>query len=454
MTTENARTSLSLALARRLAAVGLLAGVLTLLATPPGASAGITERVSVDSGGTQGNGYSASAAISADGRFVAFWSFATNLVPGDINESADVFVHDRETGTTERVSVGVAGTQGNGDSFDPSISADGRFVAFWSHATNLVLLDANRFFKGDVFVHDRLTRITELVSMNSAGDQANAESTQPSISADGRFVAFVSYASNLVPGDTEGWRDVYVRDRQSRTTERVSVSSAGVQGNRDSSEPAISATGRFVTFGSDATNLVAGDTNGYYDVFVHDRQTGITERVSVDSTGTEGDLPSNPGALSADGRLVVFWSLATNLVAGDTNGATDVFVHDRLTGTTERVSVDSAGNQAAGWSSGTPSMSTDGRFVAFLSAATNLVPGDTNGVFDVFVHDRQTGTTERVSVSNAGNEGDDGSFSVVAALSADGRFVAFQSYATNLVPGDTNGVEDVFVHDRRSPDAP
>src|SRR2546426_905363 len=270
----------------------------------------------------------------------------------------------------------------------------------------------------------------ERVSVDSAGTQANGASFGQALSADGRFVAFTSVAPDLVAGDTSGAADVFAHDRQTGTTKRVSVDSAGTQANGDSTGVALSADGRFVAFTSVATNLVAGDTNGVTDVFVHDRQAGTTERVSVDSAGSEGNGASTGVALSADGRFVAFTSVATNLVAGDTNGVTDVFVHDRQTGTTERASVDSAGTEGNGASAGVV-LSADGRYVAFTSVATNLVAGDTNGVTDVFVHDRQTGTTERVSVDSAGIEGNGASAGV--ALSADGRFVAFTSVATNLV---------------------
>src|SRR5437016_5587381 len=238
-----------------------------------------------------------------------------------------------------------------------------------------------------------------------------------------------------------------------QTTERVSVTSGGTEGNGASLGSALSADGRFVAFDSAATDLVAGDTNGVSDVFVHDRQTGTTERVSVASDGTQGNGKSGllsfafPPALSGDGRFVAFVSFATNLVAGDTNGATDVFVHDRQASTTERVSVAFYGTQGNDASS-SPALSGAGRFVSCPSAATNLVAGDTNGATDVFVHDRQTGTTERVSVASGGTQGN--GISAAPALSADGRFVAFHSTATNLVAGDTNGANDVFVHDRQA----
>jgi Tol biopolymer transport system component len=431
------------------AAAGLLAGVLALLATPAAASAGPTERVSVDSAGNEVYRWSAYPAISADGRFVAFSSYATHLVPEDTNQWTDVFVYDRQTRATERVSVDSAGNQGDGSSEGAAaISADGRFVTFASFSTNLVPGDTNGAW--DVFVYDRQTRTTERVSVDSAGNQANRESSTPTISADGRFVAFSSRATNLVPGANGG---VFIHDRQTRTTELVSVDGAASR---------MSADGRFIAFVSSAANLVPGDTNGREDVFVHDRQTRTTERVSVATDGTQGNNFSTGPSISADGRFVAFYSRATNLVPGDTNGCPnpdgytdpcyDVFVHDRQTGTTERVSVDSAGSQGNSDSSG-PGLSADGRFVAFLSRASNLVPGDTNGYYDVFVHDRQTRTTERVSVDSAGTQGN--SNSDRPSISADGRFVAFGSAASNLVPGDTNGQYDVFVHDRApaGPDA-
>jgi hypothetical protein len=221
------------------------------------------------------------------------------------------------------------------------------------------------------------------------------------------------------------------------------VSSAGVEGNDESYTPSISADGRYVAFHSDASNLVSGDTNNYEDVFVHDRQTGETTRVSVDSTGVQGNYGGEYPSISADGRYVVFRSYATNLVPGDTNGRCDIFDHDRQTGQTTRVSVDSAGVQG-NYGSYYSSISADGRYVAFISDASNLVPGDTNDWSDVFVHDRQTGETTRVSVSSAGVEGNYDCYS--PSISADGRFVAFITSASNLVPGDTSGSQDVFVH--------
>jgi Tol biopolymer transport system component len=227
------------------------------------------------------------------------------------------------------------------------------------------------------------------------------------------------------------------------TTERVSLGPNGIQGNDVSRDAALSADGRFVAFVSDADNLVPGDTNGTYDVFVRDRRTGTTKRVSLGSNGVQGNRDSFGAALSADGRFVGFDSSANNLVPSDTNDETDVFVRDRRTGTTARISLGPNGVQGNG-GSGNPSLSADGRFVAFVSDADNLVPGDTNGRNDVFVRDRRTGATARVSLGSNGVQGNHDSF--WAALSADGRFVGFESFASNLVQDDTNGQADVFVH--------
>lgn len=435
-----------------------------------------TTRVSIASDGTEGNDSSGGPAISADGRFIAFTSRATNLVPGDTNTEcysdrwgewiyncADVFVHDRQSGQTTRVSVANDGTQGNANSGNPSISADGRFIAFESVASNLVDGDTNsgtycwsQSFHGncaDVFVHDCQTGDTDLVSVSSDGIQGDNYSSSLAISADGRFIAFESHASNLVHGDTNDENDIFVHDRQTGETTRVSAASDGTQSNNSSFDPAISADGRFVTFTSWATNLVPDDSNGETDVFVHDRETGQTTRVSVASDGSQGNGYSAHPAISPDGRFVAFMAVASNLVEGDTSldcgddpdyhNCPDIFVHDRDTGQTTRVSVASDGTPSDSGSFW-PSISADGRFVAFFSYATNLVSGDTNGVEDIFLHDRQTGSTTRVSVASDSTEGND--WSAWSAISSDGRFIAFSSHATNLVPGDTND----FCYDGRS----
>jgi Tol biopolymer transport system component len=414
------------------------------------ARAQTTECASVATGGAQGNDSSLAPAISADGRFVAFVSLATNLVVGDTNGCADVFVRDRLNGTLERVSLGPGGAQGNSSSgyslglaIGPALSADGRFVAFTSSATNLVAGDTNGV--DDVFVRDRLLGTTERVSLDSGSVQGNAASRYPSISEDGLSVAFTSDASNLVPGDTNSSADIFVRNRLNGTTERASVSSSGVQASSASGVASISGNGRYVAFNSSAGNLVSNDTNVAQDIFVHDRSTGTTELASVSSTGLGGCCDSYACSISSDGRYVAFGSWSSDLVAGDSNAAYDIFVHDRQSGTTQRVSVDSGGAQANDGSYSC-SISADGRFVAFESFASNLVPGNSNTFYDAFVRDRQLGTTERASVDSGGAQGN--GWSRYPALSADGRFVAFPSRASNLVAGDTNAVWDVFVRDR------
>ncbi|MEP6488698.1 calcium-binding protein [Microcoleus vaginatus GB2-A3] len=410
-------------------------------------------RVPVDStgisdpaGDVQGNRYSVSSSISADGRFVAFTLqqsiFSLGEPNNNTNNSDDIFVRDLLTNTTTRVSVDAAGNPGNDISYDPSISADGRFVAFQSDATNLVPGDTNN--SGDIFVRDLLTNTTTRVSVGSAGNQGNSLSRRSSISGDGRFVAFASDATNLVPGDTNNSTDIFVRDLSTNTTTLVSASSSGDRGNNDSELPSISANGRFVAFRSFATNLVPGDTNNERDIFVRDLLTNTITLVSVSSNGDRANDSSSRCSISADGRFVAFSSDATNLVPGDTNNTTDIFVRDLSTNTTTRVSISSTGNQG-NEDFYTPFISADGRFVTFSSEASNLVPGDTNDSEDIFVRDLSTNTTTRVSVSSTGNQGN--SDSEFPSISANGQKVAFSSFAANLVPGDTNNGPDLFIAD-------
>lgn len=441
-----------------------LAGLVLVSSAETGASPGITGLSSAGGGGTGPSEY---PAISADGRYVAFHSSATNLVANDTNGGYDVFVRDRQTGATERVSVDSFGGQGNGPSTVPAISGDGRYVAFVSWAPNLVTGDTDAcelekppipYNCPDIFVRDRQTGTTERVSLSSAEVEADGENWSPATNDDGRYVAFYSDATNLVSGDTNDVEDIFVRDRQAGTTIRVSLASDGTQANGASDGwLAISGSGRFVAFTSDATNLVTGDTNANTDVFVRDRDTdtdGIfdetgavsTIRVSVDSVGTQSNGESYYASISGDGRYVSFGSAATNLVDGDTNGSSDIFLRDRLANTTTRVSLDSAGIEGNGGSFD-PAISSDGISVAFRSVATNLVSGDTNAAEDVFLRDRQADTTDRVSTAIDGAQGNGAS--AAPAVSGSGRYVAFESVATNLVPGDINGYPDVFVRDRQ-----
>ena len=421
-------------------------------------AAGVITQVSVSSDGAMAHDISGQSSISEDGRFVVFSSRANNLVPVDMNDSYDVFVHDLQTGTTTRVSVASDGTEGDESSEDdPSISADGRFVAFESLASNLVPGDTNGipgrpFSGGDVFLHDRQIGTTTRVSVASDGAEGNSRSQGSMISADARFVAFDSMATNLITGDTNNSEDIFVHDRQTGITERVSVASDGTEGNNFSTRPSISADGRIVVFNSSASNLVLDDMNNSKDIFAHDRQTGVTTRISVANDGTEGNNSSSNPATSADGRFIVFDSMANNLVSSDTNNLEDIFLYDQQASAIIRVSVGVGGTEANGFSM-EPTISAGGRYIGYFSDASNLVPDDTNNAWDSFIFDRQTGITTRISVASDGStEGNNHSFSATA--STDGRFVVFDSLASNLVSGDSFFTSDVFVNDLGSATGP
>lgn len=345
-----------------------------------------TERVNLTNADEQVAVWSDFPSISHDGRFVAFVSSVDGVAPGDTNGMPDVVVRDREAGTTELVSIASDGSAANGGSGYPSISADGRFVAFTSDATNLT--PAGTGGQRQIYVRDRQAGTTELVSVSTSGDPGNTDSRFPAISADGRVVAFDSQASNLVADDSNGLPDIFVRDLQAGTTERASVSSSEAEGtvrcgfyscSADGSEvPSISADGRFVAFESDADGLIPS-SNSYTQIYVRDRVAGTTTVASVPLSGAYGNGHSQHASISADGRFVAFWSGSPNMVADfDANDwLYDIYVRDRQTGTTERVDVSSGGVQANTHATD-PAISPNGRYVTFYSAADNLVPGDTN----------------------------------------------------------------------------
>jgi cysteine-rich repeat protein len=424
----------------RMDAYRLAAAALAVALVASAAEAGEVARVSVTSAGSQANATSVSAgnrALSADARFVAFQSSASDLVAGDTNGVEDIFVRDRMTGATARVSLAAGGGQPTRASMNPAISFDGRFVVF-DNIGALVSGDTNA--ASDVFLRDLVAGTTARVSVTAGGGQANRGSLAPALSADGHLVAFESGATNIVSGDSNSRKDVFVHDRSAATTVRVSVATGGVQGNGDSSGASLAASAPLVAFESLATNLVAGDTNGAGDVFVRDMVAGVTARVSVASDGTQGNARSGGAIASADGLLVAFESLASNLVPGDSNGTSDIFVHDREKGVTTRISVAGNGAQASGGSFG-PALSMDGRYVLFESDAPDLVPGDTNLARDVFLHDRATGVTRRMGRGGVEPLG----MSFAGALSPDGRAIIFDSLDSNLVASDTNNARDVFV---------
>ncbi len=399
-----------------------------------------TTLVSVSSAGIQGINSSDWPDISADGRYVVFESQSSNLVAGDTNNLSDIFLRDTQTGTTTRVSVSSSGAQATEEqSRSPVISADGRYVAFSSGASNLVAGDTNDRF--DVFLHDTQTGITTRVSVSSSGEQGTSGSYPQDISADGRYVAFSSYASNLVAGDTNGNRNIFLRDIQTGETSLVSVDLAGEAGANGSEHPAISANGRYVVFQSRSSNLVVGDTNGKQDVFLRDMQTGVTTRISVSSSGTQASSDCRDPVISDDGRYVVFQSGATDLVAGDVNGVQDIFLHDTQTGMTSLVSLNSAGAQAEK-PSFSPAISGNGRHVVFATTSRVLVGSNLPLSQRVFLRDTQTNTTVLISERE---DGTPSSNSGRASVSADGRRIAFISDDQNLLEGDTNERRDVFL---------
>jgi len=425
------------------AGIALLAGLMK--ADEAGASPVIISRVSTSTAGTPAGGWGGYAAsISADGRFVVFEG-SDNLVPGGPNGSEDVFIKDIQTGAITRISTSSAGVEGNGGSQSPAISGDGRYVVFDSAASNLVPGDNNAV--GDIFMKDVLTGATTRLSVSGSGVEAGSVSYDASVSADGRVVSFMSHATNLVPNDTNAVGDVFVRDIQAGTITRVSTTSLGAEAAGSHGDASISPDGRYVAFGSTSTTLVSGDTNAVEDVFVKEISNGTTTRVSTTGqAGVEGNGRSEDPAFSNDGRYIVFASRASNLLSGDTNGQMDVFRKDLQDGSVIRASLASDGSQADSQSY-YAGISSDGRFVVFQSNATNLVSGDNNALADVFVNDTYTGDTVRVSTDIAGIEGDAGGDCWShSPISADGRLVVFASNSSNLVPGGaTPSPRQIFI---------
>ncbi|MDR3572422.1 MAG: hypothetical protein P4L50_01050 [Anaerolineaceae bacterium] len=417
-------------------------------------------RISNGWDGSQADGSSYGAAISADGRYILFESYADNLIKGgppkDANGNYRLYLFDQKTGKTELVSIAPDGSPTYGG--DGTISADGRYVAFSSSISEMQ--------SQQIYLRDRKNGKTLLVSSPTDGSKPDNSAAVAAISGSGRYIAFSSFAGNLVKGDGDQLPDIFVRDMQQNKIYLASASSSGQKGNSDSGDtgaPSISADGRYVAFSSYATNLVQGDTNGAADIFVHDIRTGKTERVSVSSSGKQANDRSQSPAISGDGRFVAFISWATNLVPADSNGAADVFVHDRSTGRTERVSVSSTGKQQTlgdlyGYGGFDKiSMSFDGRYVTFTSQATNFAKGISINTChypigeninepctNIYVHDRQTGRTSIISVSNSNKSGNGASYS--PSMSQDGQWTAFVSEASNLVKGDTNNQTDIFFY--------
>lgn len=386
-------------------------------------------RLSIDSNGQEANGASSQPAISADGRFVAFTSTSSNLAPGQSANACHILVHDRTNGKTELASLSTTGEPATGDCLYPSISDDGRFVAFASFASNLVEDDSND--RSDIFVHDRHTGETTRVSVSARGNEGDDHSSLPVISADGRFVAYSSDASSLAPNDANQRRDIFVHDRHTGEVELVSVDSNGNPGNSHSFAPDISCDGRFVVYYSHADNLVAADNNRVTDIFVRDRQNHTTERCSIDSNGQEADGYSLEPRISGDGQWIVFSSFAQNLVPGDTNRVRDVFLHHRVDHTTIRIS-----NTTADTGKHTrclrPAISADSRFITYIHGHTQLM-----------IHDRANNTVESLTRMKSPSPGE--WITSHSAVSGHGEAVVFSSTAPTLVTGDDNDQRDIFA---------
>lgn len=419
----------------------LLVAVVSLVPAVSGAATEPTTRlVSKNSEEYAADAQSQDPAVSETGRYIAFTSDANNLSLEDNNAVLNVFVHDRETGRTALISRTSAGVGADGESRNPSISANGRYVAFQSAADNLSDRDDDP--GRDVFVHDRATGRTELVSRSTAGAGGDAESLLPSISADGRFVAFQSDADNLSGADDNGVTNIFVRDREKRKTILVSRTSRGAAADGSSGAPSISANGRYVAFQSQADNLSGADNDAFVNIFVRDLERKRTMLVSRTSHGAGANDLSIAPSISASGRFVAFTSGADNLSSADNDAFGNIFVRDLERKKTILISRASDG-EAASASSGVPSISASGRYVAFRSGADNLSNEDNDAFDNVFVRDRKTGRTTLLSRTSNGTAADGASDT--PALSGTGRYVAFRSEADNLSGADNNAFGNIFL---------
>jgi CSLREA domain-containing protein len=397
---------------------------------------------SMGMGGVPANGRSLSPAISDDGRYVTFVSEATNLVAGDTNNRDDVFLYDRTTCTLSLISVAASGTiSGSGDSVTPAISPDGRYVVFTSASNNL--LPGTTSGAWSIYLRDTLTNTTSLISKAPDGAAPNGQSHHPTISSSGRYIAYQSQATNIAGTGTlsSGFYNILLYDTHTNQTVRISKIPDGTLPFGDSTFPKISANERYVTYTATGSNIIAGDTNSRSDIFVYDRQTDTTTRVSVASDGTQSNGDSSNVNISSDGSYVTFNSDASTLVAG-VSGMTNVFLHDRVTGQTTLITKSVSGSPP-GAGGGAPDMSTDSRYILFLSGANNLVYGDSNNFQDAFVYDRQSDTFTRATLRADGGEAN--GKVLFASISDDGNIAAYTSAAKNLVTGDTNNVDDLFI---------
>lgn len=397
------------------------------------------ELVSQTSSGTLGNSASEQPSVSANGLVVSFESRSNNLLGGDFSDTKHIYVSDRSSGALDRGSVSSSGSIANSDSHSAQLSGNGRYVVFVSSASNLVDSDSNG--ADDVFRYDRDTKTTERVSAPLAGTEFDGASTDPDLSSDGRFVVFSSSASNVIEQDGNDASDVFVKDLETGQVELISVALDGQVGNRRSMLPRMSADGRYVVFVSDATNLVEKDSNGARDVFIRDRISGVTERVTLSSANKQLARNSTAPDVSDDGRFVVFETLSDEVVDQDRNGFRDLYLRDREERSTVLVSGTPFGDSGNG-ESWAGRISGNGQFIVFSSRANDLVEDDTNEVADVFAYDRVLGDVQRVSVSAIGKGG--GYESLNPAVSAKGEAIVFESVDTFLQV-ITNKVANIFA---------
>lgn len=421
-----------------------------------------TSRSSVNSLGFQANGDSGAASVSADAGRIAFRSTSSNLVPGDLNGFADIFYHEPATRITQLVSMGgvvivvpiPAGVYGftlieqpiqaDADSFEPEISGNGASIVYSSLASNITpFTPAATTTIRNVYLSHLDGRRNERVSLGLAAADTDGDSVRPSISYDASKVAYESVATNLTVEGTGGTSQVYLWTA-AVGNKLISVDALGGPGNGASRNARIAAGGGWIAFESDATDLrPLEDLDPITDIYVADLSTGALALASTSATGVKANAPCVDPSISADGRYVAFSSAASNLVPGDLNSASDIFVKDLVTGEVRRVSVTSDGVESDG-NSIRPHLSSDGSMVVFESRASNLILFDLNGMDDAFAHELATAKTYRVSVRTFGEEATGGA-SIEPRLSGDGRFVVLNSDAVNLVDADTNSMRDVFI---------
>lgn len=425
----------------------LLLPVLFIMATSQPLWAARTELISKSPEGDPGNGRSERPAVSDNGRFIVYQSTARNLVDDDTSSRSDIFLYDRFTRKTIRINLAPDKSEADDSSENAAISADGNVIAFASEASNLVANDSGGI--QDIFAYNRLTGVISRVSVSSAGVAGDGTSDLPDVSGDGRYVVFQSASTNLVGNDKNEQIDIFRRDLQTGTTIRVNYNFLNEEvTDYDCTEPKISDDGQNVVFQTQAS-LSPCDDNNDYDIFHRDILAGSTTLASATYYGCISNRDSYHPSISGDGRYVSFSSDSSDLaIEDDTNSRQDVYIRDLQQETTERISLSSSNqegdNRSVGYGG---NLSQDGRYVSFSSSASNLVNDDENGRYDVFVRDRNSRQTTRESVSHYWEEGTGDSSANTAAISANGRFVVFDSSSSELAAGDTNGNWDIFVRD-------